>query len=68
VDGKADAEAVRIFYERLASGEEEMLPAEMVDRILDGESKVKIWREHRRLSLRDLAEGAGNQRRVPFAD
>lgn len=55
----ADALTVRRFKERLASGEEGMLPAEMVDRILSGESPVRAWREHRGLSTLELASQAG---------
>ena len=38
---------------------EEQVPAGLVDRLLDGESPVKVWREHRGLSQRDLARAAG---------
>jgi ribosome-binding protein aMBF1 (putative translation factor) len=44
---------------RIASGEEELVPSEIVDRILGGENKVRVWREHRGLSNRQLAERAG---------
>lgn len=54
-----DVAAVRRFQERLASGEEELLPAAMVDRILDGENPIRVWREHRGLSVKVLAEKAG---------
>lgn len=54
-----DAASVRRFQERLASGEEELLPAAMVDRILDGENPIRVWREHRGLSVKALAEKAG---------
>ncbi|MGD8331990.1 MAG: helix-turn-helix transcriptional regulator [Acidobacteriota bacterium] len=54
-----DAAAVRRFEERLAAGEEELLPAEMVDRIIDGENPIRVWREHRGLSVKLLAEKAG---------
>jgi ribosome-binding protein aMBF1 (putative translation factor) len=54
-----DSAAARRFSERLASGEEELLPAEMVDRILDGENPTRVWREHRGSSVKDLAEKAG---------
>ena len=47
------------FYERLARGEEELIPSEIVDRLLDGENKVKVWRGHRGLSARELAEKTG---------
>lgn len=38
---------------------EERVPADMVDRLLDGENPVKVWREHRGLSQRDLAKTVG---------
>ncbi len=37
----------------------EMLPAEMVNRLLDGENKVRVWREHRGLTQQALADKAG---------
>ena len=55
----SDVEAVRTFNERLARGEEELIPAEFVNRMIDGENKVKVWREYRGLLARDLAEKAG---------
>lgn len=55
----ADVAAVRRFEERLAAGEEELLPEEMVDRILDGENPIRVWREHRGLTVKALAEQAG---------
>ncbi|PST21720.1 XRE family transcriptional regulator [Mesorhizobium plurifarium] len=51
----ADRAAVERFSARLARGEEELIPAEFVNRMLDGENKIKVWREYRKLSLRDLA-------------
>ncbi len=55
----SDRETVHRFRAAVASGEEEMLPAEMVDRILAGESPVRVWREHRGLTAQALAEAAG---------
>ncbi|MCK0198974.1 helix-turn-helix domain-containing protein [Ancylobacter sp. 6x-1] len=55
----ADAAAVRSFKERIASGEEELLPSAMVDRILSGENPILVWREHRGLSARAVAEKIG---------
>ncbi|EPE98429.1 helix-turn-helix domain-containing protein [Rhizobium grahamii] len=55
----SDVEAVRTFHERLARGEEELIPAEFVNRMIDGENLVKVWREHRGMTARDLAEKAG---------
>ncbi len=59
VEDAADAAAVERFKERLAAGDEELLPSEMVDRILAGENLVRVWREHRGLTVSALAEMAG---------
>jgi DNA-binding XRE family transcriptional regulator len=58
-DEAAALAAVREFESRLAAGEEEFLPSELVDRILDGENKVLAWREYRGMSARELAGKAG---------
>lgn len=41
------------------SGEEETVPAEVVYALLDGENPVKVWREYRNLTQKQLAEAAG---------
>ncbi|WP_420960030.1 helix-turn-helix domain-containing protein [Brucella sp. IR073] len=43
---------------RIASGEEERIPAEIVNRILDGENPVRVWRDHRGMSAKVLAGAA----------
>ena len=58
-DQLADIAAYDEVKRRLASDEEEMLPAAMVDRLLAGESALRVWREHRGLSASELAERAG---------
>ena len=55
----ADRDAVRGFRAALSAGDEELLPAELVDRILAGEPPLRVWREHRGLSARALARAAG---------
>jgi antitoxin component HigA of HigAB toxin-antitoxin module len=52
----ADAEAVRA---RLDAGETETLPFELAERLFDGDLPVKVFREHRGLSVRSLAEVSG---------
>ncbi len=37
----------------------EYVPAAMVNRILDGENALRVWREYRGLTVSDLAERAG---------
>ncbi len=62
VEAAEDAADVRAYDEirqKLATGEEELLPAEMVSRMLAGESPIRVWREHRGLTARILAEKAG---------
>ena len=55
----ADVEAVREFRRRLATGEEELVPAEFANRILDGENKIRVWRELRGMTAAALARKAG---------
>jgi DNA-binding Xre family transcriptional regulator len=55
----ADIAAAEAFRRRLAAGEEELIPSEMVMRMVAGESPVRVWREHRGLTIAALAERAG---------
>lgn len=55
----ADVAAYDRFKEKLAAGEEELIPAEFVYRLLDGENAVRVWREYRGISARELAAQAG---------
>ena len=54
-----DIAAIELFKQRLASGDEELIPAAVVNAILDGENAIRVWREHRGLSVKALAELAG---------
>ena len=58
-EDNADRLAVAEFRQRLAAGDEELIPAAVVDRLLSGESRVRVWREHRGLNAATLAEQAG---------
>jgi DNA-binding XRE family transcriptional regulator len=53
-----DLAAVREFDARLARGEEELIPAAYVNRMIDGENKIRVWREYRGLTVKALAEAA----------
>ncbi len=55
----ADARAIDEIKRRLATGEEELIPSEMVDRMIEGENKLRVWREHRGMSAKELAEATG---------
>jgi ribosome-binding protein aMBF1 (putative translation factor) len=52
----ADVKAYDAVKARIERGEEELIPLEIVERRLAGESTVKIWREHRELTQEDLAK------------
>ena len=55
----ADARDVDGIKRRLATGEEELIPAEIADRIIDGENKIRVWREYRGMSGKELADKTG---------
>lgn len=44
------------------SGEDELVPADVVKRLLSGESPVRVWREHRGLTGVALATASGVNR------
>ncbi len=58
-----DAEDLRAAEQaaaELAAGEDELIPGEVVERLLSGEvHPLRVWREHRGLSQEALAERAG---------
>ena len=58
----ADIQAALAVEARIASGEEELLPAQMVDRLIDGESPLRVWREYRQFSQSALARASGVNR------
>ncbi|HYN46765.1 MAG TPA: helix-turn-helix transcriptional regulator [Allosphingosinicella sp.] len=58
VEDRADEQAAAEAERRRQAGEE-YLPAEMVDRLLAGESPLRVWRKHRGLTLKRLGEKAG---------
>jgi len=57
-----DIQAYDEAMRRLASGEDELIPSEVVDRLLDGESPLKVWREYRGYSQNELAKMSGVNR------
>lgn len=61
VEMQTDVQAAISADKRREAGEE-YLPAEMVDRILDGTSPLRVWRQHRRMTLEQLAEKAGTRK------
>jgi DNA-binding XRE family transcriptional regulator len=55
----ADVAAYDRFKEKLAAGEEEMIPAEFVYRLMDGENPIRVWRDFRGLASKELATAVG---------
>ena len=44
---------------KLKSGEEELVPSALVKRLLAGDNPIRVWRRHRGLSVKALAEKTG---------
>jgi len=57
-DEATDLAAYDEAKRKLASGEDELLSAAFAERILKGESPLRVWREYRGVSARDLAAAA----------
>lgn len=56
-----DTADIRIYNEAITAiknGENELIPAEFADRILDGENPIKVWREYRGMTMAELAKTA----------
>jgi mRNA interferase RelE/StbE len=61
-EGMFDVRAYDRAVEALASGEDELLPAEMARRIVAGEAPLRVWREHRGFTQAALSERSGVNR------
>jgi DNA-binding XRE family transcriptional regulator len=58
VDDEADVAAAERAEKRRAAGEE-YVPMDMVERLVEGENALRVWREHRQLSIGVLANVSG---------
>ncbi len=63
----ADVHAYDAAKARLERGEDELIPASLIMRRLEGESPLKIWREYRGLTQEQLAAAAGVSRALVAA-
>ena len=63
----ADLRAYDRAKAALAAGEDELIPAEYVRRILAGERRLRVWRDYRGLTQAALGEKA-SVNRVQIAD
>jgi len=55
----ADVSAFDSAKRAIETGEEELIPAAVVDRLLDGENPVRVWREFRGITASELAKTCG---------
>jgi DNA-binding XRE family transcriptional regulator len=44
---------------KLVSGDDELIPSEVVDSLFRGDNPIKVWRNYRNLSQKQLAESSG---------
>jgi predicted transcriptional regulator len=58
VEMLADVRAYDAVKARLERREDEVIPLEITERRLAGESTVKLWREHRGLTQEELARAS----------
>jgi DNA-binding XRE family transcriptional regulator len=58
----ADMKAYDSAKRRLKRGEDELIPLEIVERRVEGENAVKIWREYRGLTQENLAKASNVSR------
>ncbi|HEY4311616.1 MAG TPA: helix-turn-helix transcriptional regulator [Pirellulales bacterium] len=46
-------------YDEAKARKDEMFPSEVADRLVDGESPIRVFREYRKLTQEQLAKAAG---------
>lgn len=63
----ADIAAYDRAVSRLASGQDELVPAEYANRIIDGESPLRVYRQYRGFTQVALSQASGVNR-VQIAD
>jgi DNA-binding Xre family transcriptional regulator len=54
-----DLQAIADYRKKHARGEEEAIPAPFANRLIDGDNPVRVYRDLRGLSARELAERSG---------
>ncbi len=59
IEDLEDNLAVADFERKLAAGEEEFIAAEYVNRMSEGESPIRVWRDVRGMTAKDLAAASG---------
>jgi DNA-binding Xre family transcriptional regulator len=56
LEDAADVAALREAEAAVQRGESELLPIELVERLLAGEDPVRVWRTHRGMTAHELAK------------
>lgn len=54
-----DGELINAVRQKLATGEDEMIPSKVVDALLEGANPVKVWRDYRGMTQEVLANQVG---------
>lgn len=54
-----DLASAQAVLDRIARGDEELVPSHVVERLIAGDNPVRVWREHRGMTISALAEKAG---------
>ena|ERR1700722_7980396 len=57
-EDRSDAEVAKAVLRRIETGEEEVVPQAVAERLFNGENPIKVWREHRRMTQAQLAAKA----------
>ncbi len=57
--GESDEAEYDVAKARLAAGVDELVPKAVADRLIDGAPPLRVWREHRRMTLAELARASG---------
>jgi DNA-binding XRE family transcriptional regulator len=58
LEDAADLAAIRDVSARVAAGQDEYVPTAVIERLAAGEHPVRVWRMHRGITGRALAEAA----------
>lgn len=56
---RADIASAEKVKADIAMGHDEMIPEDVVRRLVNGENHVKVWRDYRNITARELATLAG---------
>ena len=55
----SDLNSAAQILERIKASTEELIPSAVIDRLLDGDAPLRVWREHRGLTQAELARQSG---------